>query len=101
MDSQGEEENPFTLPPDDEIFTLREQERKKRAEERERDKHLKVHQKTTSASRIHRIKRFKDDEVAEKKDEEKPTHQHIRKCLAFVRNGFWLFITKLLVNQVV
>jgi len=71
MDSQGEEENPFTLPPDDEIFTLREQERKKRAEERERDKHLKVHQKTTSASRIHRIKRFKDDEVAEKKDEEK------------------------------
>jgi len=57
-----EEDNPFHLPPDDEIFLMREQERRRRAEEREKFKDLKVHQKTTAASRIHRIKRFKDED---------------------------------------
>ena len=36
------EDNPFRLPPDDEIFLMREQERRKRAEERELAKNLKA-----------------------------------------------------------
>lgn len=48
----GYDDNPFRLPPDDQIFLIREQERQKRAEERERVKTLKVWEKQTSSSRI-------------------------------------------------
>jgi len=46
------DDNPFRLPPDDQIFLIREQERQKRLEERERQKHLKVWEKQTSSSRV-------------------------------------------------
>lgn len=58
-----DEENPFRLPPDDEIFLMRERERNQRAEERARIKQLRVWEKTTSSSRINRIKRFQDSDV--------------------------------------
>lgn len=60
-----EEENPFRLPPDDQIFLIREQERQKRVEDRERVKLLRVWEKTTHSSRVHRNKRMDDqgDEV--------------------------------------
>jgi len=48
----GSDDNPFRLPPDDQIFLIREQDRQKRAEERERVKHLKVWEKQTSSSRV-------------------------------------------------
>jgi len=48
----GDDDNPFRLPPDDQIFLIREQERQKRAEERERVKQLKVWEKHTSSSRV-------------------------------------------------
>jgi len=46
------EANPFRLPPDDQIFLIREQERQRRAEEREKVKHLHVWDRHTHASRI-------------------------------------------------
>jgi len=46
------EDNPFRLPPDDQIFLIREQERQRRAEERERVKHLRVWDRHTASSRI-------------------------------------------------
>jgi len=55
-----EEDNPFRLPPDDQIFLLRKQERQKRAEERERVKHLKVWEKTTASSRVQKTWRVDD-----------------------------------------
>lgn len=61
-----DEDNPFRLPPDDQIFLIREQERQKRVEERERVKLLRVWEKTTASSRVHRNRRVDDagDEVA-------------------------------------
>jgi len=52
-----DEENPFRLPPDDQIFLLREQERQRRMEERETVKYQKVWEKTTASSRVHRNRR--------------------------------------------
>jgi len=49
-----DEDNPFRLPPDDQIFLIREQERQKRVEERERIKQMRVWEKTTSSSRVRR-----------------------------------------------
>jgi hypothetical protein len=46
------EDNPFRLPPDDQIFLIREEERRKRADERERVKHLRVWDKHTASTRV-------------------------------------------------
>jgi len=58
-----DEDNPFRLPPDDQIFLIREQERQKRVEDRERVKQLRVWEKTTASSRVHRNRRVDDDDV--------------------------------------
>lgn len=48
-----QEDNPFKLPSDDKIFAMREEERQRRAEERERVKHLHVWEKVSlSCSRF-------------------------------------------------
>jgi len=52
--------NPFWLPPDDQIFAIREQERQRRAEERDRVSSMRVWEKTTASSRIHRNRRTQD-----------------------------------------
>ena len=44
--------NPFVMPPASEIFTLRERERQKMKEGRARERQLKVHEKSTYASRL-------------------------------------------------
>lgn len=54
------EDNPFRLPPDDQIFLVREQERQKRVEERERAKHLRVWEKHTSSSRVLQGRKSRD-----------------------------------------
>jgi len=56
----AEEENPFRLPPDDQIFLIREQERQRRAEEREKVKTQRVWEKTTASSRVMRNRRSTD-----------------------------------------
>lgn len=55
-----EEDNPFRLPPDDQIFLIREQERQKRAEEREKVKSQRVWEKTTASSRVHKNRKAED-----------------------------------------
>mmetsp|Transcript_1361 Transcript_1361/g.2407 ORF Transcript_1361/g.2407 Transcript_1361/m.2407 type:complete len:565 (-) Transcript_1361:80-1774(-) len=57
----GDQDNPFRLPPDDQIFLIREQERQKRAEDRDRVKQLRVWEKTTASSRVHKNRRVDDD----------------------------------------
>eukprot|EP00164_Ancoracysta_twista_P003350 GFYU01004474.1.p1 GENE.GFYU01004474.1~~GFYU01004474.1.p1 ORF type:complete len:570 (-),score=267.28 GFYU01004474.1:270-1979(-) len=54
--------NPFRMPSDNEVFVLRDQERKRRMEERQRAKTLKVHQKLTAASKMGSTRLFKDDD---------------------------------------
>lgn len=49
FDNKG---NPFRMPPDMDIFTLRDREREKKKLERKRQKKLKVHEKTTYTTRI-------------------------------------------------
>lgn len=43
--------NPFVLPPEEEVFRMRESEKTRKAEERERLKHMSVAEKTTFCSR--------------------------------------------------
>lgn len=49
----AQEENPFKLPSDDKIFAMREEERQRRAEERERVKHLHVWEKVSLGFTMH------------------------------------------------
>mmetsp|Transcript_127127 Transcript_127127/g.368035 ORF Transcript_127127/g.368035 Transcript_127127/m.368035 type:complete len:566 (-) Transcript_127127:56-1753(-) len=60
-----DEGNPFRLPPDDQIFLIREQERQRRAVDRERAKTQRVWEKTTATSRVQKTMRNRDntDEV--------------------------------------
>ncbi|XP_039250583.1 cilia- and flagella-associated protein 100-like [Styela clava] len=44
--------NPFKVPPDQDIFMLRDKERQRKKEERDQQRSLKVHEKTTYASRV-------------------------------------------------
>ena len=45
-------ENPFQMPPDTDIFILREKEKQQKALERERNKTLKVHEKLTHNQKL-------------------------------------------------
>lgn len=58
--SSTDEGNPFRLPPDDQIFLIREQEHRRRAEEREKVKTQHVWEKTTASSRIQKSRRVDD-----------------------------------------
>lgn len=44
--------NPFKVPPDQDIFMLRDKERQRKKEERDQQRSLRVHEKTTYASRV-------------------------------------------------
>jgi len=44
--------NPFKMPPDSDIFLLRDKERQRKKQEREKQLKLKVHEKTTYSSRV-------------------------------------------------
>lgn len=44
--------NPFKMPPDSDIFLMRDKERQKKKQERLRQRDLKVHEKTTYASKV-------------------------------------------------
>jgi len=63
MVAKMKEDNPFKLPSDDKIFAMREEERQRRAEERERVKHLHVWEKVTAASGHSRTRRIDDDDA--------------------------------------
>jgi hypothetical protein len=45
-------QNPFIMPPDTELFILREKERKNQKEDRSRERKLPVHEKSTYTSRM-------------------------------------------------
>eukprot|EP00742_Colponemidia_sp_Colp-10_P003580 GILJ01003812.1.p1 GENE.GILJ01003812.1~~GILJ01003812.1.p1 ORF type:complete len:531 (-),score=139.30 GILJ01003812.1:146-1708(-) len=53
--------NPFCLPSDEEVFLLREQERKNRQENKEKQKTLKIWEKGTNTADAGRIRRFRDE----------------------------------------
>ncbi|KAL5014450.1 hypothetical protein ScPMuIL_008720 [Solemya velum] len=46
------QKNPFKMPPESDIFMLRDKERQKKKQERLRQRQLKVHEKTTYASKV-------------------------------------------------
>jgi len=43
---EGDEENPFRIPPDEKIFSFKEEEKDRKIEEREKNKSMKVLGKT-------------------------------------------------------
>ncbi|OXB64534.1 hypothetical protein ASZ78_012797 [Callipepla squamata] len=51
-DEEWKRKNPFTIPPDIDIFALRNKERKKTKAERERMKTMKIHEKMTCSAKI-------------------------------------------------
>ena len=67
--------NPFRMPPDNDIFLLRDKERQRKKQERIRQRKLKVHEKTTYATRINfktasMIRPADSDDDKEKSDED-------------------------------
>ncbi|KAK7102985.1 cilia- and flagella-associated protein 100-like [Littorina saxatilis] len=67
-------ENPFKMPPDSDIFLLRDKERQKKKQERMRQRKLHVHEKTTYASRVNfrtasMIHPAESDDEVEKEEE--------------------------------
>ncbi len=56
-------ENPFRLPSDEQVFLMRDEQRKQAKEERERTKNLPVWAKTTSTMKQQQIRRIKDDDI--------------------------------------
>lgn len=60
---KGPVKNPFTLPSDEEVFILREQERRQKKEERKKLQNLKIWEKTTSSSRLATTTRIPMDEI--------------------------------------
>lgn len=60
MDEERTERNPFTLPSDEEVFRMRDEERKRRSKEREEQRKLKVWQKTTGDSHVAGSVRLKE-----------------------------------------
>ncbi|XP_066554474.1 cilia- and flagella-associated protein 100 [Amia ocellicauda] len=53
-DDDRASKNPFRLPPNSDIFLLRDKERERQKLEREREKNLKIHQKTTYAGQMNK-----------------------------------------------
>ena len=50
--TDGDRRNPFLMPPESELFTLRERQRRQAKEQRAEQRKLKVHEKTTYSSRL-------------------------------------------------
>lgn len=74
-DESDQKSNPFRMPPENDIFLLRDKERQKKKQERIRQRKLKVHEKTTYATRINfktasMIRPADSDEEGEKSDED-------------------------------
>jgi len=61
-EDDGDYRNPFTLPTDEEIFRMRDEEQARKQAERVRLDGLSVHQKSTASSRMGGTRRFKDDD---------------------------------------
>nr|KAG5711462.1 hypothetical protein BaRGS_025889 [Batillaria attramentaria] len=74
MDDPILKENPFKMPPDSDIFLLRDKERQRKKQERLRQRKLHVHEKTTYASRVNfrtaAMLHPADSEEEEEKEEE-------------------------------
>ncbi|XP_010012312.1 PREDICTED: coiled-coil domain-containing protein 37-like [Nestor notabilis] len=51
-DEEKTKKNPFAVPPDFDIFSIRDKERQKAREERERMKTMKIHEKTTYSTKV-------------------------------------------------
>ncbi|KAL4227041.1 hypothetical protein ACF0H5_015017 [Mactra antiquata] len=64
--------NPFKMPPDSDIFLMRDKERQRKKQERLRQRDLKVHEKTTYASKVNfkTAQMIKPTDSDEEKDEE-------------------------------
>src|SRR3546814_905730 len=68
--------NPFTLPNDEQLFKMREQERRERAEKREKLLNLSIWEKTTSATTLSRSVRLRElvgEQTATRTNEETVT----------------------------
>ena len=59
-DDEEDRSNPFQLPDDDKVFLMRDQERRRKAEQREQVKKMRIWEKTTSSSRMMTTKRIKE-----------------------------------------
>lgn len=65
-----EDYNPFTIPADNDIFMLRDKERQRKKAERVKQRGLRVHEKTTYASRVNALRSSMRKPLADLDDEE-------------------------------
>ncbi|KAM3914211.1 cilia- and flagella-associated protein 100 [Leptodactylus fuscus] len=79
--------NPFQIPPDVDVFQIRDQEKEKKQMDKERNKHLKVHQKTTYNTRRNaEMGRLRKEIEAEEMEE---SGGEVDKALALHENPSW------------
>ena len=62
-EEDGDLDNPFRLPSDEQVFLMRDEERQQKLEERETQRSLKVWEKTTSSSRMMTTTRVNDADI--------------------------------------
>ncbi|XP_072025922.1 cilia- and flagella-associated protein 100-like [Amphiura filiformis] len=65
-----EDYNPFTMPADNDIFMLRDKERQRKKAERAKQRGLRVHEKTTYASRVNALRSSMRKPMAGMEDDE-------------------------------
>jgi len=60
----GRESNPFVLPSDEEVFRMRDEERRRKQDKKEKLQEMKIWEKTTASSQMSKTKRFVEDDVS-------------------------------------
>ena len=68
---QLELKNPFALPSDEEVFRMRDEERRRKLRVKEQTQELKVWEKTTTCATMGQTKRFKDHEMMKRSHDSK------------------------------
>ncbi|XP_022081515.1 cilia- and flagella-associated protein 100-like isoform X2 [Acanthaster planci] len=87
--------NPFTMPPDNDIFMLRDKERQRKKAERIKQRSLKVHEKTTYTSRVNALRSSMRKPLADLDAEEEKTEEVDDKALAVKDDpSFTLAVTR-------
>uniref|UniRef100_A0A8B9QJ15 DUF4200 domain-containing protein n=1 Tax=Apteryx owenii TaxID=8824 RepID=A0A8B9QJ15_APTOW len=89
-DEENSTKNPFTIPPDIDIFSIRDKEREKAKEERERRKTMKIHEKMTYSTKINvKQKGFRKAFQKEEEEEDRKQAAETERLKAFQDSLSW------------
>nr|XP_009667615.1 PREDICTED: coiled-coil domain-containing protein 37 [Struthio camelus australis] len=89
-DEENSTKNPFIIPPDIDIFSIRDKEREEAKEERERRKTMKIHEKMTYSTKINvKQKGFRKALQKEEEEEDRKQATETKRLKAFQDSLSW------------